>query len=169
MTQRYGQDAENPSRCAPVVPSTCRPSDWTVLLFLDGRCENSAGQKVRLLHLDGGRHGSPLCACLWGEAFATMSWAEKASSTAIGLGSRVQGVLERAPSPPQSPSRPVFALRQRPTTASFLHRRTHELSKHVVSLSSRIRAILARASQMTAGPSTAISRLQVQARLLAQF
>lgn len=53
MTQRYGQYAENPSRCAPVVPSTCRPSDWTVLLFLDGRRENSAGQKVRLLHLGG--------------------------------------------------------------------------------------------------------------------
>lgn len=60
MTQRYGQDAENPSRCAPVVPSTSRPSDWTVLLFLDGRRENSAGQKVRLLHLDGGPSWIPL-------------------------------------------------------------------------------------------------------------
>ncbi|EUC46238.1 hypothetical protein COCMIDRAFT_4623 [Bipolaris oryzae ATCC 44560] len=81
-----------------------------------------------------------------------MSWAEKASSTTTGLGLRVQGVLGRGPSPPESPSRPAFALRQQPTTASFLHRRTHELSKHVVSLSPRIRAILARASQMTAGP-----------------
>jgi hypothetical protein len=165
VTQRYGQDAENPSYTlrqysTAIASPSLRLDNAARLLDVPMK---TLRPKVRLQHLDGGEHGMP---SLWvqKEAFVTDLWRRKSPTlpceSRLGSSIRVQGVL--CHSAQLYVPAPLHLL-----TLAFRSR-----CKHVVTLSNSIQAILVSAGQMTAaclfyGEPT--GTVQLQARRLAQF